>query len=111
MKITVIKKRVGEEPKVSVIENSLEAIQKFVGGYYEVIGIEAPNGKCYLHCNEDAIVENLPKNFAFVNIGGYIYGDIFFAQADNEGELISMSPENIDFLMSRFSQHGTVLKV
>ena len=111
MKIAIIEKRVGKEPTVSEIENNLAAIQSFVGGYFEVVGIGMPDGRCYLHCNEDGDALGLPKNFAFVDIGCYIIGDVFFAQTNADGELTSMSQRNIDYLISCFSKNGTVLKL
>lgn len=60
----VLAYKVGQEPVVMEIENSLTALQEFVGGYIEVVSISHQDLKYtyLLICNEEGKLYNLPPN-------------------------------------------------
>ena len=80
-KIRIVLKKVGKEPKVMNIENTLEAKQKLVKGLIEVVSI---TDDILLICNEEGKLENLLPNLVFDY--DYIAGDCFFIGDDFENE-------------------------
>jgi hypothetical protein len=78
-KIKVGIKRVNEELKLVEIEDNLQSYQKIVGGYIEVVYMDAGY---IMICNEEGKFENLPVNFVLEH--DYIVGDVFFAKQDRE---------------------------
>lgn len=78
-KIRIVLKKVGEEPKVMNIEDTLEAKQKLVNGLIEVVPV---TDDILLICNEEGKLENLLPNLVFDY--DYIAGDCFFIGDDFE---------------------------
>ena len=68
--IKIIAKRVGEDPVDETIENSLEALQEFVGGYIEHVQIRPGLG---LICNEEGRINGMHFNCQVK--GFFIFGD------------------------------------
>ena len=68
--LKIVLKKVGEEPEVMNIENTLEAKQKLVNGWIEVVSV---TDDILLVCNEEGKLENLPPNLLFDY--DYIAGD------------------------------------
>jgi hypothetical protein len=95
--IKVLVRKAGQEPTVEVIENTLAAKQKLVGGMIEMpYNPDFPEG-LQIVCNEEGKFTDDPK--PNVHWGDYdiIFGDIFFVGIDNnEGETISLLPKQID---------------
>lgn len=60
-KIRIVLKKVGQEPKVMNIENTLEAKQKLVNGLIEVVPL---TDDILLICNEEGKLENLLPNLS-----------------------------------------------
>lgn len=60
-KISVIIKRPGEKPYHTYISNTLENLQKTVGGYIEVVRIASD--ACFI-ADEEGLLKGLPYNFS-----------------------------------------------
>lgn len=80
-KLRVIYKEVGKEPKVIVIEDTLEAQQKLVEGLIEVVPYK---DNLLLICNEEGKINNLAPNLQFDY--DYIAGNCFIVGDDFENE-------------------------
>lgn len=57
--LEAIVKAPGEKPRVTVIANTLEAMQSIVGGHIEVVGFTNHN---VIVCNEEGRMLGLPEN-------------------------------------------------
>lgn len=89
-KIRILYKEVGEEPKVKIIENTLEAKQELVGGLIEVV----PYEDVLLICNEEGKLLNMPPNLVFDY--DYIAGNCFVIGDDYEnGDFKSLTDEEL----------------
>lgn len=73
-KITVIAARVGEPLHLEDIDNTLEAMQAFVGGYIETVTLE--DGRVIV-CNEEGVILGLPMNHG-------IAGDFFICEVNGD---------------------------
>lgn len=90
--LRVVLKKVGENPEIMNIENTLEAKQKLVGGLIEVVGLTKD---ILLICNEEGKIENLQPNLLFDY--DYIAGDCFFVGDDySNGDFKSLTDEQIE---------------
>lgn len=103
--LRVIIKKVGEEPYVDTIENTLEAKQKIVGGYIEVVDYK----DALIICNEEGKIMNLDPNVAFDY--DYIAGDFLIVGDDWENaDFKSLTEEQIkEFIQDinvRSFKHG-----
>ena len=99
--ITVLKVDPGKPPEEMKLPNTLEAMQKVVGGYIEVVYTE----DVCLICNEEGKLMGLEGNR---RIGRDIIAGTFFLAGDNcEGEFCSLSEEQLSRLTRRFSQPET----
>lgn len=85
--ISALVKRPGEIPRHVNVSNSLEALQKNVGGYIEVVTIfpydeeTGKDGLCVI-CNEEGRLQGLPHN---CTIFGYDFvGDILMVGVHGE---------------------------
>ena len=89
--ITILYKRVNENPKVLKIKNTLEEKQKLVGGLIEVVPYI---DNMLIICNEEGKIYNLKENVRFSN--DYIAGDFFVIGDDYEnGDFKSLTDEEI----------------
>lgn len=90
-KITVLYKRVGREPEVVEIENTLQAMQSLVGGFIEVI----PYDYYELVCNDEGKLQGLYPNVGFDY--DIINGNFFIANDNYEtGDFASLTDKNIE---------------
>ena len=90
--LRIVLKKVGEEPEIMNIENTLEAKQKLVGGWIEVITV---TDDILLVCNEEGKLDNLDPNLLFDY--DYIAGDCFFIGDDyKNGDFKSLTDEQIE---------------
>lgn len=82
-----------EEPKVQIIDGSLKAMHRIVGGYIETMKFCNINGKrIIVVCNEEGKLLGLPKN---MNIrGDSIVGTVFLC-GDNEDELRGLTDDEV----------------
>lgn len=78
-KLKILLKKVGREPEVKFIDNTLKAKQKLVGGLIEVLDFEDDT---LIVCNEEGKILNLPPNTLFDM--DYIAGDYFVVGNDFE---------------------------
>ena len=96
----VVVKKVGAEPVVRDIPNSLAAMQAEVGGYIEVVPLSK---RIKLICNEEGWLLGLPTNFELFD--NAIVGNVFFCAVDESGEdFVSLSPEMCDHLVRAFER-------
>ena len=83
----VIRIDVGCEPRMTEIENTLEAFQEAVGGYIETVTLERTG--LVVIVNEEGKLMGLPLN-GMLNIGRLIgeplAGPVLVVQADPDGE-------------------------
>lgn len=90
--LRIVLKKVGEEPEIINIENTLEAKQKLVGGWIEVVTV---TDDILLVCNEEGKLDNLDPNLLFDY--DYIAGDCFFIGDDyKNGDFKSLTDEQIE---------------
>ena len=78
-KISVIIKRPGEKPYHTNISNTLENLQKTVGGYIEVVRIASD--VCFI-VDEEGLLKGLPYNFSVY--GTNLFGTAVFCGVDGE---------------------------
>jgi hypothetical protein len=116
--LKVIVKNTGEPPKEQVIEDSLEGLQKLVGGYIEVTMITP---EILLILNEEGKLNGLEENFAIVTfeekgevfqnqVHDIICGNCFFVASNGE-EFASLSEEQAYFIQSQFNLDGTIFAI
>lgn len=93
----------GKHPVVTVLNGDLDSLQKAVSigadyqGLIEIIGIG--NGDCIL-CNEEGKLIGLEGNR---RVGGDIIAGVFYIMSEGEdGELVSLSKEKIQYYTQRF---------
>jgi hypothetical protein len=107
-KIKVISVRVGEPPKVIEMENTLEAKQKFVGGWIEMIcPIQHGDDTAVLIGNEEAKLLGMEPNAYLRFEDGRIYdvvcGDFFIVDAPIGSEdFASLSDKQIEKYMRMY---------
>lgn len=88
-KIKVVMCPVNRAPYVTNISDSLENLQKIVGGYIETVGIATD---CVMVCNEEGRLIGLPDNRSVSWLMPYsVQGDVFFCGV--EGEEFADVPE------------------
>lgn len=96
--ITVLKVEPGKAPEQVTIPNTLKAMQELVGGHIEVINYQ---GACLI-CNEDGKLLGLEPNR---RIGqDVIVGTFFLANSDLEGQMFSLSEEDLSHFRQQFAQ-------
>ena len=91
----------GKAPETVTIPNTLEAAQKMVGGYIEVISL---NDAC-LVCNEEGKLIGLEGNRRLGN--DIITGTFFLAGCTDDGDFCSLTPEQLERFTQRFAQPET----
>ena len=91
--ITVITKYPNHPVTTKEIDGSLEAMQKIVGGYIELVGIEIGDNYYSLVCNEEGKLQNLEPNIVFPR--DIVVGQVFVMKHDEEGEAISLGADDI----------------
>lgn len=85
--LKIVAKRVGEEPVDEFIENELEALQNFVGGYIEHVQIRPGLA---LICNEEGLINGSHYN---CKVGShFIFGDCLFVGSFPDDEEFSDCP-------------------
>ena len=97
MKIKVLSKRAGEPPRSVNIENSLENLQKHVGGYIETVTIAED---AVIICNEEGLLLDLPYNCTIC--GRPFVGDIIMCGV--QGDEFADIPASWDTLKLMFPE-------
>ena len=88
-----------KEPKVEYIENTLDDMQRVVGGLIEEIDL---NDNTVLVCNEEGKLMNLQANR---RVGrDVIAGTFFFAGDDGSEDLVSLTDEQVNEYKERFHE-------
>ena len=102
LKIVAI--RCGEPPTVEEIEDTLEAEQKFVGGLIDIIPAFYPEDSLGIDMviNDEGKILCLKPNRIIWHGRDWIAGDAFLVSYDEEGNLVSLSDEQIGICMERF---------
>ena len=94
-KIKVLIRRACQEPVVEDVDNSLESMQKLVGGYIEMPYNPAFSKGLQIVCNEEGKFAEDPKPNVYWGDYDVIFGDIVFVGINNEGEDISLTSNQI----------------
>lgn len=97
--IEVVLVKVNQAPEVMKIEDSLEVLQKIVGGYIETKLFE---NDMIIICNEEGKLMNLSGNRR-VDCD-IIAGDFIVTACNEEGDLISLTQEQQAFAMAVFAR-------
>ena len=79
-----------ELPKEIELDNTLEAMQKFVGGLIECITLSDTDSEVTLVCNDEGKLLGLPLNRPLWDGADVLAGPGFLAGCDNEGNLTSL---------------------
>ena len=101
--ITVLMVEPGKHPRVTTLGTELDDLQKAVSigadyqGLIEIINIG--NGDCLL-CNEEGKLIGLEGNRRLGN--DIIVGVFYIMSEDDEGNLVSLSEEKIQYYTERF---------
>lgn len=99
--ITVLKVEPGKSPETVTMPNTLDAMQKMVGGYIEVL----PLSDVCLVCNEDGKLLGLEGNRRLGN--DIIVGTFFLAGDTRSGDLCSLTQEQIQHFGEVFAKPDT----
>ena len=89
-KINVLALLPMELPKEIELDNTLEAMQKFVGGLIECITLSDSGSEVTLVCNDEGKLLGLPLNRPLWDRADVLAGPGFLAGCDNEGNLTSL---------------------
>ena len=101
-KIKVVLQRPGEISRIVTVLNTLETLQDMIGGYIEMHSLS--NG-LVLVMDEEGRLKGLPENVRCVQYGT-IVGTVFITAADDEGELISLTPEQCQSARAWLLKHS-----
>lgn len=103
-KLRILLKKVGREPKIEFIDNTLEEKQKLVNGLIEVVPfMEAEDS--LIVCNEEGKILGLPPNTLFDF--DYIAGDYFVVGDDYENaDFKSITDEQIEKAKPYIEKHS-----
>jgi hypothetical protein len=85
-----------ELPKEIELDNTLEAMQNFVGGLIECITLSDTGSEVTLVCNDEGKLLGLPLNRPLWD------GADVLAGCDNEGNLTSLPQSAMDFYKEKF---------
>ena len=91
-----------ELPKVVELDNTLEAMQKFVGGNIECLPLCDLGSEFTLICNDEGKLLGLPLNRPLWDGADYLAGPGFIAGTDGEGNLTSLPPQEMDYYAKKF---------
>lgn len=101
-KIKVLALLPTELPKEIELDNTLEAMQKFVGGLIECITLSDTGSAVTLVCNDEGKLLGLPLNRPLWDRADVLAGPGFLAGCDNEGNLTSLPQSTMDFYKEKF---------
>lgn len=94
-KILCIRKAPGKSPEIIQVDNTLEALQREVGGYIESVTIATD---CAILCDEEGRLKRKPENCRIANIN--FVGTILVVGAKGE-EFASLQVSQITTIMRR----------
>lgn len=93
-KITIAVKNPGEGWEAREVEDTLPVYQQIVGGYIE--GCNTTIRGIHLFGNEEARILKMKANV--MTNDGMIYGPVFAVRSNDEGEFVSLTPEDLKSL-------------
>lgn len=102
----VIVKKVGQTGEIKEMESGLEPMQQIVGGWIERVALPY---KIDLWINEEGMINQLPLNLITSLDGNavhQIYGDIFFASHDGEGNTVGLDDFQVKWIYERIRELG-----
>ena len=103
-KIQIVIVEPDKKPYKATIDNGLEAFNKIVGGYLEIvpIGRTRKGAKVAVHLNEEGKIHELPFNR---NIIGFdiLVGTFFITAFNLEGDYVSLTNEEAEKYIRIFS--------
>lgn len=91
-----------EPPKVMELDNTLEAMQEFVGGNIECLPLYDLGSEFILVCNDEGKLLELPPNRMLWGGADYLAGPGFIAGTDCEGNMISLTAEEIAYYTEKY---------
>ena len=91
-----------ELPKEIDLDNTLEAMQNFVGGLIECITLSDTGSEVTLVCNDEGKLLGLPLNRPLWDGADVLAGPGFLAGYDNEGNMTSLPQSAMDFYKEKF---------
>lgn len=93
LQIRVVVAEPGKDPRVVMIEDTLEALQALVGGMIEAVRDRPLNAiGAHLYVNEEGLLQGLAPNRYTVG-GGVLVGPIVVSKVDHAGEEIGLTEE------------------
>lgn len=113
----VLAKKINEKAKLIDLDCKLKTLQQFVGGYIEIpfISEELSEKNILVISNENAILENLPPTLGFADkntgeiLEGFLFGQVLFTSEDDEGNIIGLTDEQIEFIKDRILSEEILL--
>ena len=109
-KIKVVAVRPRTAPEVIEIENTLEASQKFVGGYIEALPFRIRGKNVLIVCNEEGKLNDLPLGRVlfddYDNLVDLIFGNFYVTKEDEEDRenFGSLNDEEIEIVLKKFER-------
>ena len=108
MKIKVIVKQPYMQPEILELEDTLENWQKQVGGYIQFL--PSPfNDNVQIICNEEGKIKRLQGNFMVPEFNDYIVGTAVFCSFNKQGDLQSLTEEQIKQSKNYVNNYGLVV--
>lgn len=103
-KIRVLALLPTEYAKAVTIDNTLEAMQQFVGGLIECLPMDDPDADIVLVCNDEGKLMQLPPNRWLWGGQDLLVGPAFIAAGDEEGNLCSLSDAMLEKYTNLFKE-------
>ena len=91
-----------EPPKVVELDYTLEAMQQFVGGNIECLPLCDLGAEFTLVCNDEGKLLELPPNRMLWGGADYLAGSGFIAGTDSEGNMTSLTAEEIAYYTEKY---------
>ena len=91
-----------EPPKVVELDYTLEAMKKFVGGNIECLPLCDLGAEFTLVCNDEGKLLELPPNRMLWGGADYLAGSGFIAGTDSEGNMTSLTAEEIAYYTEKY---------
>ncbi len=102
-KVKVIHITLDSDPLVIEIDPTLEQMQSLVGGLIDIVRLRQDG--LMLCCNDEGKLLGLPLTVSIWEGRDFIAGDCFLFRDDEEGEMVSVTKEDID----EFVGHGQIV--
>ncbi len=91
-----------ELPREIELDNTLEAMQKFVGGHIECLTLHDSGSEITLVCNDESKLLGLSLNRLLWDGADILAGPGFLAGCDDEGNMTSLPQHEMDFYKEKF---------